>query len=106
MASTVSRSARSVHPAFCAMPSLAYMARLCVEAQRQMSCITSLGQPAARKAQASPIRNECQEMTLAVCASKQNVISRFNHASSLACVYGSPLRAAKSGVDWRRRPRQ
>eukprot|EP00965_Chrysotila_dentata_P072164 2385117-Pleurochrysis_carterae.AAC.1 len=66
MASTVSHSARSVHPEFCAMPRRAYMARLCVEAQRQMSCITSLGQPAARRAQASPMRNECHEMTFAV----------------------------------------
>eukprot|EP00965_Chrysotila_dentata_P057104 1894817-Pleurochrysis_carterae.AAC.1 len=61
----------------------------------------SLGHPAARKAQANPIRKECQEVTLAVGASKQWVINSVSHLSRTECVYGSPLRVANSGVELR-----
>eukprot|EP00965_Chrysotila_dentata_P025301 840684-Pleurochrysis_carterae.AAC.1 len=61
-ASTRQVSARSVQPAFSAVPSRAYTRSDWGEAHRQMSCMFSSGHPAARRAQASPTRRECQGM--------------------------------------------
>eukprot|EP00965_Chrysotila_dentata_P233184 6199434-Pleurochrysis_carterae.AAC.1 len=60
-ASTRHVSALSVQPAFSAVPRRTYTRSDCGDAQRQMSCMFSSGQPAARSAQASPTRSECHE---------------------------------------------